>query len=198
MSGFGGGLNGWRVPVENSQNTRTSTMLDLLYGYKDEETLRKICSDTNAGCRLTPFPGRTAYAKFSWQGKTYEREFESFESENDSCTAVFTCDWPGAFAGFPFPYRATNAITFTGESVSVTSTVKNIGNTDMPYSEGWHPYFTLGEKIDSLNLKLPKVSLAVLDKADIPPGNTRKTRGSPTDARSTTNLSTTVSALKRE
>jgi aldose 1-epimerase len=28
----------------------------------------------------------------------------------------------------------------------------------------------LGEKIDNLNLKLPKVSLAVLDKADLPTG----------------------------
>ena len=72
LNGFGCGLNGWRVPVENQQNTRTSTMLDLLYGYKDEPTLRKISPDTNAGCRLTPFPGRTAYAKFTWQGKTYE------------------------------------------------------------------------------------------------------------------------------
>ncbi|OWV27365.1 hypothetical protein B7988_00855 [Fibrobacter sp. UWB1] len=190
LNGFGCGLNGWRVPVENQQNSHSSTSLDLLYGYKDEPTLRKISPDTNAGCRLTPFPGRTAYAKFTWQGKTYELvnnvswaphalhgflqnkewEFESFESEADSCTAVFTCDWPGAFAGFPFPFRATNAITFTGESVSITSTVKNVGNTDMPYSEGWHPYFTLGEKIDNLTMKLPSCSLALLDKADIPTG----------------------------
>ena len=40
----------------------------------------------------------------------------------------------------------------------------------MPYSEGWHPYFTLGEKIDNLTMKLPSCSLALLDKADIPTG----------------------------
>ena len=189
LSGFGGGLNAWRVPVENAQNA--PSMLDLLYGYRDEPTLRKISPDTNAGCRLTPFPGRTAYAQFSWLGETYklvnnvswaphalhgflqdkEWTFESFESDSESCTAVFSCDWPGAFAGFPFPFRATNAITFTGESVTISSSVKNIGVSDLPYSEGWHPYFMLGEKIDNLTLKLPNSSLAVLDSADLPTGN---------------------------
>ena len=189
LSGFGGGLNAWRVPVENAQNA--PSMLDLLYGYRDEPTLRKISPDTNAGCRLTPFPGRTAYAQFSWLGETYklvnnvswaphalhgflqdkEWTFESFESDSESCTAIFSCDWPGAFAGFPFPFRATNAITFTGESVTISSSVKNIGVSDLPYSEGWHPYFMLGEKIDNLTLKLPNSSLAVLDSADLPTGN---------------------------
>lgn len=190
LSGYGCGLNAWRVPVDNALNTRTSSSLNLLFGYQDESVLRKTAPDTNAGCRLTPFAGRTAFAKFNWKGNEYklvnnvswaphalhgflqdkEWLFESYESDSQSCTAVFTCDWPGAFAGFPFPFRATNSITFTGESVSVTSTVQNIGKTDMPYSEGWHPYFTLGEKIDNLTLKLPKTSRALLDKADIPTG----------------------------
>ena len=191
LSGFGCGLNAWRVPVDNAQDSRTSTMLDLLFGYQDESVLRNTAPDTNAGCRLTPFAGRTAYAQFNWRGETYklinnvswaphalhgflqdkEWQFESFESDPQSCTAVFTCDWPGAFNGFPFAFRATNSITFTGESVSVTSTVQNIGKSDLPYSEGWHPYFTLGEKIDNLTMKLPKSSLAVLDSADLPTGN---------------------------
>lgn len=191
LSGFGGGLNAWRVPVDGSSDSHGTIMLDLLYGYRDEPTLRKISPDTNAGCRLTPFPGRTAYAQFNWLGETYklvnnvswaphalhgflqdkEWKFESFESDSESCTAVFSCDWPGAFAGFPFPFRATNVITFTGESVTVTASVKNIGTSDLPYSEGWHPYFMLGEKIDNLMLKLPKCSIAVLDSADLPTGN---------------------------
>lgn len=190
LSGFGGGLNAWRVPVENPQNSRNSTLLDLLYGYRDEPTLRKISPDTNAGCRLTPFPGRTAFAQFNWKGTKYqlvnnvswaphalhgflqdkEWAFESFESDSDSCTAIFSCDWPGAFTGFPFPFRAVNTVNFTGESVTITSTVKNIGKEELPYSEGWHPYFMLGEKIDNLNLKLPQTSLALLDKDDLPTG----------------------------
>ena len=184
LSGFGAGLNAWRVPNGNA-------LLDLLFGYRDGSTLHKIAPDTNAGCRLAPFPGRVAYAKFNWNGKDYqlvnnvswaphalhgflqnkEWAFKSFESDSEKCVAVFTCDWPGAFAGFPFPFRATNKITFTGESFTVESTVKNIGNATMPYSEGWHPYFSLGQKIDELTMGLPESDFAELDKADIPTGN---------------------------
>ena len=184
LSGFGAGLNAWRVPNGNA-------LLDLLFGYRDGSTLHKIAPDTNAGCRLTPFPGRVAYAKFNWNGKDYqlvnnvswaphalhgflqnkEWAFKSFESDSEKCVAVFTCDWPGAFAGFPFPFRATNKVTFTGESYTVESTVKNIGNATMPYSEGWHPYFSLGQKIDELTMGLPESDFAELDKADIPTGN---------------------------
>lgn len=190
MSGYGGGLNAWRIPV-TAGNSPAGKSLDLLFGYRDGDDVFKIGPDTNAGCRLCPFPGRTAYAQFTWRGTTYklinnvswaphalhgflqnqEWKFESFESNSESCTAVFTCDWPGAFAGFPFPFRATNTIVFTGETVTVTSSVTNLGNSDMPYSEGWHPYFSLGEKIDGLTMTLPENSLALLDKADLPTGN---------------------------
>lgn len=184
LSGFGAGLNAWRIPNGNA-------LLDLLFGYRDGSTLHKIAPDTNAGCRLTPFPGRVAYAKFNWNGNDYqlvnnvswaphalhgflqnkEWAFKSFESDSEKCVAVFTCDWPGAFAGFPFPFRATNKVTFTGESYTVESTVENIGSSTMPYSEGWHPYFSLGQKIDELTMGLPESDFAELDKADIPTGN---------------------------
>jgi aldose 1-epimerase len=41
----------------------------------------------------------------------------------------------------------------------------------MPYSEGWHPYYSLGEKVDNLKMTLPQSKLALLDKADLPTGN---------------------------
>jgi aldose 1-epimerase len=41
----------------------------------------------------------------------------------------------------------------------------------MPYSEGWHPYYMLGEKINDLVMTLPESLLAELDSADLPTGN---------------------------
>ena len=185
LSGYGVGLNAWRVPTSGSQ------LLDLLFGYRVGDDIYKLGPDTNAGCRLAPFPGRTAYAKFTWNSNTYalvnnvswaphalhgflqnkEWKFESFESDSESCTAIFSCDWPGAFAGFPFPFKVTNKVTFTGETYSVESSVQNTGNATMPYSEGWHPYYSLGETVDNLKMTLPKSKLALLDKADLPTGN---------------------------
>ena len=184
LSGYGAGLNAWRIPDKNGK------LSDLLFGYREGDDIFKIGPDTNAGCRLAPFPGRVAYAKFNWNGGDYqlvnnvswaphalhgflqnkEWKFVSFESDSEKCVATFAIDWPGAFTGFPFPFRAVNKITFTGESYTVESTVTNIGKSDLPYSEGWHPYYTLGEKINGLTMTLPESNLAILDKADIPTG----------------------------
>lgn len=68
LNGFGGGLNAWRIPASK----KNGELLDLLFGYRDGSTLHQIAPDTNAGCRLSPFPGRTAYAKFTWNGETYQ------------------------------------------------------------------------------------------------------------------------------
>ncbi len=184
LSGYGAGLNAWRIPDNSGK------LQDLLFGYHEGDDIFKIGPDTNAGCRLAPFPGRVAYAKFNWNDNDYqlvnnvswaphalhgflqnkEWKFVSFEGDSDKCVATFAIDWPGAFAGFPFPFRAVNKITFTGESYTVESTVTNIGKSDLPYSEGWHPYYTLGEKINGLTMTLPESNLAILDKADIPTG----------------------------
>lgn len=184
LSGYGAGLNAWRIPDNSGK------LQDLLFGYREGDDIFKIGPDTNAGCRLAPFPGRVAYAKFNWNGGDYqlvnnvswaphalhgflqnkEWKFVSFESDSEKCVATFAIDWPGAFTGFPFPFRAVNKITFTGESYTVESTVTNIGKSDLPYSEGWHPYYTLGEKINGLTMTLPESNLAILDKADIPTG----------------------------
>lgn len=186
LSGYGAGLNAWRIPVNNSKNP-----IDLLFGYRAGDDIYKIAPDTNAGCRLSPFPGRTAFAKFKWKKQTYnlvnnvswaphalhgflqnkEWIFESFESDDQSCSAVFSCDWPGAFDGFPFPFRAKNKIIFSGNSFTINSSVTNLGKKDLPYSEGWHPYFTLGEKINNLTLQLPESKRSILDSADIPTGD---------------------------
>ena len=184
LSGYGAGLNAWRIPDNSGK------LQDLLFGYREGDDIFKIGPDTNAGCRLAPFPGRVAYAKFNWNGNDYqlvnnvswaphalhgflqnkEWKFVSFESDSEKCVATFAIDWPGAFTGFPFPFRAVNKITFTGESYTVESTVTNIGKSDLPYSEGWHPYYTLSEKINGLTMTLPESNLAILDKADIPTG----------------------------
>lgn len=188
LSGYGAGLNAWRIP-----DRKSGKLADLLCGYREGDDIYKMGPDTNAGCRLAPFPGRVAYARFNWNGNDYQlvnnvswaphalhgflqnKEWKllSFESDDEKCTATFGIDWAGAFTGFPFPFRAVNKITFTGESYTVESTVTNIGPKDLPYSEGWHPYYTLGEKINNLTMALPETDLALLDKADIPTGEFR-------------------------
>lgn len=182
LVGFGAGLNAWRVPFSG----RT---LDLLYGYRDAETFRKIYADTNAGVCLSPFPGRTANAEWSWNGKSFRLvnnvswaphalhgflnvlpwRMKSFSSDGESAKLSLVRDFYGN-PGFPFTYKITNIYSFSGKSFSVKSIVENTGKETLPYAEGFHPYFTLGKNRGSLALALSKCRRAILDSADIPTG----------------------------
>lgn len=183
LAGFGAGLNGWRVPFKGQK-------LDLLSGYRDAETFRKVHADTNAGVCLSPFPGRTADAKWNWNGKSYRLEnnvswaphalhgflhvlpwkMVDFTVERDRAILSLERDFYGDLPGYPFPYKVTNFYEFAGDSFTVKSVVENTGSGKLPYAEGFHPYFKLGGKIDDWVLKLPPCHRAILDASDIPTG----------------------------
>ncbi len=187
LAGWGAGLNAWRIPFKGKT-------LDLLYGYRDAETFRKIQADTNAGVCLSPFPGRTAYARWNWNGKSYSLvnnvswaphalhgflnvlpwKLVTFHSDDQSATLVLERDFYGDPAGYPFTYKVTNSYRFWGKSFEVKSLVENTGAETLPYAEGFHPYFMLGTKVDHLKLTLPECRRAILDSADIPTGKFEK------------------------
>ena len=181
LAGWGAGLNAWRIPVNGK-------ILNLLYGYQDAETFRQIQADTNAGVCLSPFPGRTANAKWTWKGKSYQLEnnvswaphalhgflqtrawkFKSFESNAQEAVLSLECEFYGDPAGYPFTYKITNDYAFSGNAFTVRSTVFNASSTSLPYAEGFHPYFSLGKKVDFLTLALPQCQKALLDSAGSP------------------------------
>ena len=183
LAGFGAGLNAWRVPVNGKK-------MDLLYGYRDAETFRKIQADTNAGVCLSPWPGRTANAKWHWKGKDYKLvnnvswaphalhgflhvlpwKFESFASNEKEAVLTLSRDFYGDANAYPFTYKVTNIYTFNGKSFTVKSIVKNTYHETLPYAQGFHPYFMLGKKVNALTLSMPASHKALLDSADIPTG----------------------------
>lgn len=185
LIGWGAGLNAWKIPTKEN-----NSLLELLYGYRDEETFQKIQNDTSAGVRLAPWPGRTNNALWNWKGATYKLdnnvswakhalhgllhqkkwEFKSFESNEKEAVLTVAYDWTGNHPGFPFPFAAETSFTFTGESFTVKTKTQNVGSEEMPYAEGFHPYFSLGEKIDNLMLCIPNAEKILVDETDIPTG----------------------------
>ena len=72
--------------------------------------------------------------------------------------------------GFPFPFTAQIAYLFGGDFLSIKTSITNIGTRVIPFGFGWHPYFTLNNKIDENKLKLPRVSQLLVDDRLIPTG----------------------------
>lgn len=182
LAGFGAGLNAWRVPT--AQGT-----LDLLAGYTSEDDLRARHADTSAGVRLSPFPNRLRGGEWKWNGKsgklpinfkwqphaihgllhTQAWQLISFASDSEAAELVLEKRYTGS-DGFPFPFTARTTFRFTGKTFTVKSLTVNEGSDDMPYGEGWHPYFSLGCPVNQLVFRTPALDSVLCDDLSIPTG----------------------------
>lgn len=183
LAGWGGGLNAWRYLLDD-------TRVELLFGYRSEGEFWETQADTSAGERLAPWPGRTNNAEWTWRGKSYkldnnvtwakhalhgllhtkEWKLNSFTTDGSEATLTLDCDWTGNHKGFPFPFYAQTEYKFGGPEFTITSYTMNTGNEPMPYAEGWHPYFMLGDSINDAVLTLPECEKVLVDDTDIPTG----------------------------
>ncbi|HRI22792.1 MAG TPA: aldose 1-epimerase, partial [Panacibacter sp.] len=56
-------------------------------------------------------------------------------------------------------------------SLDITTSVTNTGEKEMPLSDGWHPYFKLGESVNDLQMKINSNTMLEFDNRLLPSGN---------------------------
>ncbi|MEM6378691.1 MAG: hypothetical protein AAF705_10765, partial [Bacteroidota bacterium] len=76
----------------------------------------------------------------------------------------------GEEAYYPFLFQFSAAFTITEDTFLVTLTVVNQDLDPIPFGYGWHPYFALGEGIETTELQLPELDLIGIDQRMIPTG----------------------------
>src|SRR5690606_31493260 len=54
--------------------------------------------------------------------------------------------------------------------LQVTTQCINQSGSAIPMQDGWHPYFTLGKKVDELELKFPDSEMYIFDDDLLPTG----------------------------
>jgi aldose 1-epimerase len=169
--------------------------LDVLDGYADEASLEAL--SYSKGIKLSPFPNRVRDGRFEFQGRTYQLEInkpnehnaihgflqkadfqvEKTETDDEGATVELLHRYGGDRPGFPFPYSLRMAFRLEKGGLSVTTTVVNEGSGDMPFGDGWHPYFTFGVPADELWLELPSGEYLLTDDRMIPTGEARRLQG---------------------
>jgi len=186
LSGRGGCLIGWRIPKGEGS-------LELLDGYASEADLNERYHSSHCGARLSPFPNRIKDGHWSWNGKNYQlpKNFPwenghaihgllfdlpwrqvDFQADSKEVSLLLECTYDGNVAGFPFPFRATSHYTLFSHSFVVETTVYNIGKQEMPFGEGWHPYFRVQCPIDQAELQMLPLTLRLdVDGRSIPTGS---------------------------
>ncbi len=178
----GGFLNALVLNTENQA-------LNILPSF---DKLDDIKSNAPFRCtNLFPFPNRLRDGKYSFEGKDYQFPINEKWSQNNlhgflkdyiplaevigansnTPSLLTRYSYDGSREYYPFPADILVEYIFESSAeLKVTFTVINKGTGSMPVGVGWHPYFTVGETIDELEMLFPPCEQVLIDERMIPTG----------------------------
>lgn len=157
------------------------------------------CNDERFNnAKLFPFAGRVEGGVYSFNGSQYALPV-NYKSENNAChgyvydkvfrvlhisqnetsatiTLMHTIEQ--GFEGYPFSWDMQVSYTLSsGGTVHVETCIANANGHTMLFSDGWHPYFKLGDSVDDLFLDAPFCRQYQLGKSNIPSGKFTELEG---------------------
>ena len=141
--------------------------------------------------KLSPFVCRIADARYHFgeadhtltkysmngsaiHGLLFDQVFAVMQtSANDhGATVVLGFVYNRQDEGFPFAFECRVEYALQKASrLSITTTVTNIDDKLVPVADGWHPYFTLGDKVDDCQLEFQSKEILEFSPGLLPTGN---------------------------
>ncbi len=181
---FGALLNAFTIP------TKTGTF-NGIDGFENILDAVNNCTAGFKSSKLSPFVCRLQHGKYRFDQKDYTVEGfylgdhaihgllfnASFEithtkSTDTEASVIFSHHYKGTDAGYPFPFTLHVKWKLTsGNTLQVFTTATNNHSSAIPFSDGWHPYFTMGESIDSAILSFPTNKQLAFSKDLLPTGD---------------------------
>ena len=163
---FGGLLNTFSLPVNGTHQ-------NIIAGFESIADAKLHMTNGFKSAKLAPFVCRLWEGKYNWMKQSYQIEkfylgnhaihgivydavftIKSTETTTEKAAVVLAYNYTGSDKGYPFSFSLqVEWILTTGNKLSVTSTVTNTNDCSIPFSDGWHPYFTLGNNVDNYRLQ---------------------------------------------
>lgn len=122
------------------------------------------------GAVLAPWPGRVPFGRYSFEGQDYQldisepayghalhglvagREWQTVAHSDDAVTLVRVIT---SEPGYPFTVEVAVTYQVTPDGFRCTARWRNRSERPAPFGIGFHPYFALGNGVDSMILELP-------------------------------------------
>lgn len=166
--------------------------LNIIEQYENDNDLRNNFEGLGfKSAKLSPFVCRLNNATYQYLGQKYTVEkflmnghaihgllynvvftvTEKYAGE-DCARVKLAHAYRGEDKGYPFRYECI--VTYElrkGNHLKITTQLINNDAGTIPVSDGWHPYFTLGEKVDGLLLQMKTKSKVEFNEALLPTGN---------------------------
>ncbi len=184
---FGGFINAFKIPLKGKIH-------NCIDGFSSVADARKNISNSFKSAKLSPFVCRMKNGTYLFQkqqfkvhkhylgdhaihGLIYDAQYEIKEVDatetNASVRLAYT--YESADQGYPFAFSIELLWNLSiGNKISVTTKVKHQHKDAIPYADGWHPYFTLGGKVDNCHLQFNSNTQLVFDQALLPTGKKKK------------------------
>ena len=183
IPGAGAILNKLEIP----HNGKT---LNLIEGFENADDWKENKTKGCKSAKLSPFVCRLYNSTYEWEGQQYTCEkfvlnghaihgllfdashhVEICESHNFFADCKLYYRYNGSHPGYPFAYDMNVRYRLESEGrLTITTTVHNRSGRTIPISDGWHPYFKIGETIDSATLQINAKYQLEFNKDLIPTG----------------------------
>ncbi len=177
-------LNAFHIPTSNG-------FINIIDGFTSVEDAGTNITNDFKSAKLSPFVCRMKEGKYSFNsnnytiekfylqphaihGIIYDAAFEIVASTaNDTyAEVILQYHYTGNDTGFPFNYTTTVCWKLKSNfELSVTTTAEHYNTFAIPFADGWHPYFTLGETVDDCTLQFDSNEQVEFDATLIPTDN---------------------------
>jgi aldose 1-epimerase len=142
-------------------------------------------ADGGHGQALIPWPNRVADGRYEWDGETHQLDITEMPRRNAIHGLVRWRSWQLvereddrvvlgtrllAAPGYPFTLALEIGYRLTDAGLEVTASAENLGGSACPYGAGFHPYLTLGGRVDDALLRVPAARRLLADERGIPVG----------------------------
>ena len=168
-----------------------TSLLNVIDHYESaEDFARNVTSNGFKSCKLSPFACRVNNATYRFgekeytlekfllnknalHGLLYDADFAVMDQYADAASAgvALRYSYTGNDKGYPFHYDCVVAYHLKKDNeLTIITEIINKDKGLIPIQDGWHPYFTLGGKIDELQLEFQSKEILVFNDSLIPTG----------------------------
>lgn len=181
---WGGLLNAFRLPVKGKE-------LNIIAGFAAVADAKLNITNGFKSAKLAPFVCRMRDGKYNWNTTDFRIEkfylgkeaihgivydafykIEATRADEDSASVVLSYFYDASDKGYPFPFSIQLEWKLTaGNKLTVTTIITNDHHAQIPFSDGWHPYFNLGDPVDEYRLQFDSHQQVEFDADLLPTGS---------------------------
>jgi aldose 1-epimerase len=180
---FGALLNAFCI-IDGTNQT------NVVAGFESIEDAQNNITNGFKSAKLSPFVCRMREGKYVWNddhfqvkkfflanhaihGILYDAvyQIQYTEANMHQAKVELLYNYLGNIPGYPFPFLIQVDWTLEkGNQLSVSTSVTNASPSNIPLSDGWHPYFNLGGSVDEYTLRFSSDKQLEFDADLLPTG----------------------------